>query len=173
MTAQSQARSLPLRRRPLDIVILIYLLFNLLAITYLFDIEQIVIPDTSHFSYPAWPPKAVVDLSHWWGRTFDPLLHARPPWWRATIWIDAVLFGPYYAFAIYAFIRGRNWIRIPSIIYASVMLTNVTIIMSEEIWGPHASPHLASVVGANASWVIVPALLLIRMRREPYPALPR
>jgi hypothetical protein len=173
MTAQSQARSLPLRRRPLDIVILIYLLFNLLAITYLFDIEQIVIPDTSHFSYPAWPPKAVVDLSHWWGRTFDPLLHARPPWWRATIWIDAVLFGPYYAFAIYAFIRGRNWIRIPSIIYASIMLTNVTIIMSEEIWGPHASPHLASVVGANASWVIVPALLLIRMRREPYPALPR
>jgi len=173
MTAQSQTRSLPLRRRPLDIVILIYLLFNLVAITYLFNIEQIVIPDTSHFSYPAWPPKAVVDLSHWWGRTFDPLLHARPPWWRATIWIDAVLFGPYYAFAIYAFIRGRNWIRIPSIIYASIMLTNVTIIMSEEIWGPHASPHLASVVGANASWVIVPALLLIRMRREPYPALPR
>jgi hypothetical protein len=172
MAAHQQTQSLPLRRRPLDIVILIYFLFNLVAITYLFDIEQIVIPDTAHFSYPAWPPRAIVDLSHWWGRTVDPLLFARPPWWRATIWIVAVLFGPYYAFAIYAFIRGRNWIRIPSIIYASIMLTNVTIILSEEIWGPHASPHLLSVVGANASWIIVPALLLVRMRREPYPALP-
>ena len=146
--------SLPLRQRPFDIVILAYLIFNLVAITYLFDLEQILIPDTSHFIYPAWPPRFIVDLSHWWGRNFDPLLYARPPWWRATIWIDAVLFGPYSAFAI----------------YASVMLTNVTIIMSEEIWGPHATPHLAAVIGANASWVIIPLLVLFRMRKDPFPA---
>ncbi len=162
--------SLPLRQRPLDIVILGYLIFNLVAITYLFDLEQILIPDTSHFIYPAWPPRFIVDLSHWWGRNFDPLLFARPPWWRATIWIDAVLFGPYSVFAIYAFIKGRNWIRMPSIMYASIMLTNVTIIMSEEIWGPHATPHLAAVIGANASWIIVPLLILFRMRRDPFPS---
>jgi EXPERA (EXPanded EBP superfamily) len=166
----SAPASLPLRKRPLDIVILAYLIFNLVAITYLFDLEQILIPDTSHFVYPAWPPRFIVDLSHWWGRNFDPLLYARPPWWRATIWIDAVLFGPYSVFAMYAFIKGRNWIRMPSIIYASVMLTNVTIIMSEEIWGAHATPHLASVIGANASWVIIPLLILFRMRRDPFPA---
>ena len=97
------------------------------------------------------------------------LLNARPVWWRATIWIDALLFGPYYAFAIYAFIRGRNWIRVPSIMFASIMLTNVTIILSEEIWGPSATPHLASVVGANASWIVAPLLVLWRMRREPFP----
>ncbi|HUI70328.1 MAG TPA: emopamil-binding family protein, partial [Spirochaetia bacterium] len=123
--------ALPLRRRPLDLILLIYFIFNLVAISYFFDIEQIVIPDTSHFTYPAWPPRFVVDLGHWWGQTFDPLLNARPVWWRATIWIDAIFFGPFYAFAIYAFWRGRNWIRVPAIIYASVMLTNVTIILSE------------------------------------------
>jgi hypothetical protein len=160
---------LPLRRRPLDIILLVYLVFNLFAITYLFDIEQIVIPDTSHFTYPAWPPRAIVDLGHWWGQNLDPLEFARPVWWRATIWIDALLFGPYYAFAIFAFIKGKSWIRMPSIIYASVMLTNVTIIMSEEIWGPYATPHLASVIGANAAWVIAPILLLIRNWREPFP----
>ena len=160
---------LPLRRRPLDIILLVYLVFNLFAITYLFDIEQIVIPDTSHFTYPAWPPRAIVDLGHWWGQNLDPLEFARPVWWRATIWIDALLFGPYYAFAIFAFIKGKNWIRVPSIIYASVMLTNVTIIMSEEIWGPYATPHLASVIGANAAWVVAPILLLIRNWREPFP----
>ncbi len=157
-------------RSILDVLLLIYFVFNLVAISYFFDIEQIVIPDTTSFTYPAWPPRFVVDLGHWWGRTFDPLLMARPVWWRATIWIDAVLFGPYYALAIYAFIRRRNWIRIPSIMYASVMLTNVTIILSEEIWGPHATPHLASVIGANASWIIAPLLLLWRMRRKPFPA---
>ena len=169
MATHGGARPLPLRRRVIDILILIYLLFNLLAITYLFDIEQIVIPDTSHFTYPAWPPRAIVDLGHWWGQTFDPLLYARPVWWRATIWVDAILFGPYYLFAAYAFIRGRNWIRFPSIIYSSIMLTNVTIILSEEIWGPHASPHLAAVIGANASWIVAPLLILWRMRREPFP----
>jgi hypothetical protein len=161
--------ALPLRKRPLDIILLVYLVFNLFAITYLFDIEQIVIPDASHFTYPAWPPRAIVDLGHWWGQTVDLLLFARPAWWRATIWIDALLFGPYYAFAIFAFIKGRNWIRMPSVIYASVMLTNVTIILSEEIWGPHATPHLASVIGANASWVIAPILIILRMWKEPFP----
>lgn len=161
--------TVPLRQRPLDVVLLVYFIFNLVAITYLFDIEQIVITDVSHFTYPAWPPRAIVDLGHWWGASFDPLLNARPVWWRATIWIDALFFGPYYAFAIYAFIRGRRWIRMPSIMYASVMLTNVTIILSEEIWGPHATPHLANVVAANAAWIAAPVLLLWKMRREPFP----
>ena len=58
----------------------------------------------------------------------------------------------------------------PSIVYASVMLTNVTIILSEEIWGPYATPHLASVVGANASWIIAPILIIWRMRKDPFPA---
>ena len=162
--------TLPLRKRPLDVVLLVYFIFNLVAISYLFDLEQIIITDVSHFTYPAWPPRAIVDLSHWWGATFDPLLNARPVWWRATIWIDAVFFGPFYAVAIYAFVRGRNWIRIPSVIYASVMLTNVTIILSEEIWGPYATPHLANVVAANAAWIAAPVLLIWRMRREPFPA---
>jgi peptidoglycan biosynthesis protein MviN/MurJ (putative lipid II flippase) len=52
--------------------------------------------------------------------------------------------------------------------FASIMLTNVTIILSEEIWGPSATPHLLSVVGANASWIIAPLLILWRMRREPF-----
>ena len=68
----------PLRQRPLDIVVLVYVLFNLIFISYFFDLEQVVIPDTSHFAYPAWPPRFLVDLAHWYGRTFDPLLNLRP-----------------------------------------------------------------------------------------------
>jgi len=162
-------RTLPLTRRPLDIAILAYFLFNILFVTYFFDLEQIVIPDASHFTYPVWPPRFLVDLSHWWGLTFDPLLFARPVWWRATIWIDCVLFGPYYLAAIYAYIRGRSWIRMPSVVYASVMLTNVVIILSSEIWGPIPAKNLLVVVSANASWVIFPILILLRMWRSERP----
>jgi hypothetical protein len=162
--------TIPLKKRPLDIAILGFFFFNAVFITYFFDLEQVVIPNTAHFTYPIWPPHFLVDVAHWWGRNFDPLLYARPVWWRATIWIDVLLFGPFYFIAMYAFAKGKKWIRLPCIIYSSIMLTNVSIILSEEIWGPHATPQLLAVLGANASWIIFPILIIWRMwpSEEPF-----
>jgi hypothetical protein len=122
----------------------------------LVDLEQLVISNASHFTYPLWPPPFAVDLVHWWGRSFDPLVIARPVWWKVTIWIDALFFGPFYLMAIYAFLRGKEWIRIPSIIYASVMLTNVTIILSEEAFGPYRTPAFGIVFLTNLPWLLFP-----------------
>ncbi len=160
---------LPLSRRPFDIALLVFFVINLSFITYIVDIEQIIISDPHHFQYPVWPPARLVDLVHWWGRTFDPVLLARPVWWKATIWIDSLLFGPFYVAAIYAYSKGRSWIRIPSLLWAAVMMTNVTIIMSEEIFGPHASPRLAVVALANAPWFLVPIAVIARMARSESP----
>ena len=99
---------IPLSKRPGDIVIIAFFLVNLLFITYIVDIEQIIIPDPTHFTYPIWPPAIAVDAIHWWGRTFDPLLLARPAWWKVTIWIDALFFGPFYVVAIYAYIKDEG-----------------------------------------------------------------
>jgi hypothetical protein len=90
----------------------------------------------------------MVDLVHWYGNNFDPLLIARPAWWRATIWIAALFFGPFYVFAIYAYAKGKNWIRFASIVCASVMLTNVFIILFEESCGRafYASPFPCVIV---------------------------
>ncbi len=133
--------SLPLAKRPIDIVLIIFFCVNLFFITYIVDLEQLVIADANHFQYPVWPPSKMVDLVHWYGNNFDPLLIARPAWWRATIWIDALFFGPFYVFAIYAYAKGKNWIRFASIVWASVMLTNVSIILFEEVTG--GMPHHA------------------------------
>lgn len=160
------ARNLiPLRRRPVDIAILVFFFVNILFITYIIDIEQLVIDDPAKFDYPFWPPRMLVDLVHWYGRNYDPPLMARPAWWRATIWIDALFFGPFYIVAIYAYIKGKEWIRIPSIIYGSVLITNVTIILFEEIAGAHASPRIGIVLLANASWLLFPVLIIARMWR--------
>jgi hypothetical protein len=161
--------TIPLSKRPGDIAILIFFVINFLFITYIVDFEQLVIPDPSHFTYPIWPPKVMVDTVHWYGRTFDPVLIARPAWWKATIWIDALFFGPFYLVASYAFIKGKEWIRIPSIIYSSVLMTNVLIILAEEAYGEHATPQLPVVLLFNLPWLLFPMYIIYRMWRSAHP----
>jgi EXPERA (EXPanded EBP superfamily) len=162
-------RVIPFRDRPLDIVIVAFFLINLLFITYMVDLEQLVIPNAVHFAYPIWPPHPIVDLIHAYGRMYDHDLIARPVWWKMTIWIDNLLFGPFYVVAIYAFVKGKNWIRLPSIIYASILLTNVTIILGEENAGQYASPNFPLVLLANLAWLVFPLLVIGRMWRSERP----
>jgi emopamil binding protein len=164
-------RTRRLRERRVDLAFIAFFLVNLLVITYIIDLEQLVIADTAHFNYPAWPPAPFIDAVHWYGRTFDPLLMARPPFWRMTIWIDVIYFGPFYAFALYAFIRGRNWIRLPALVWSGMMLSNVLIILMEERFGPTPPPNFLVVVGFNLLWLLMPVAMMLRMRRpEPFAA---
>jgi hypothetical protein len=162
----AEGARVPLLKRPGDLLIVAFFVVNLCFITYIVDLEQLVIADPAHFTYPLWPPPVLVDLVHWWGRTFDPVLMARPVWWKMTIWIDVLFFGPFYVVAIYAFVKQKEWIRIPGIIYASVMLTNVTIILGEEAFGDHRTPQFAVVLLANLPWLLVPLFILYRLGRS-------
>ena len=173
------SESIPIRDRKkamkiIDIILIVFFVFNFIFITYMFDIEQLVVLNhhewgTSAFQYPGWPPDFFVDLNHWFGTNFDPALLDRPAWWRATIWIDVILFGPYYAVATYAFIKGKKWIRIPSIIWASVMLTNVTIILFSEFVDPAyaGNPYWWVVLLSNLLWILMPILVIARMIKYP------
>jgi hypothetical protein len=159
----------PLAERKLDVVFIGFFLVNLVFISYVVSFEQLVIADPAQFTYPIWPPAPLVDLVHWYGRTFDPLLIARPPFWKATIWLDVLLFGPFYAVALYAYWKGRDWIRLPSIIYATMLFTNVFIILFEEVAGQFASPQLAIVVALNLPWLLMPVAIIARMWRSEHP----
>jgi hypothetical protein len=153
-----------LRYRRWDLIFIAFFVVNLGFITYFFDIEQITVPDAIHMAhYPAWPPHAIVDLVHWYGRKWDPLLMARPAFFRMTIWIDVIAFGPFYVFAIYAFIRGRDWIRVPALVWSGVMMTNVAIILFEEKSGVYATPHFGMVLGSNLTWFLLPVAVIVRM----------
>jgi hypothetical protein len=160
---------IPLKRRPFDIVLLGFFIINGLFISYVISLEQIVIDNPASFAWPFWPPRSVVALIHWWEKTYDPLLWARPAWYRATIWLDVLIFGPFYAAAVYAYARGREWIRLPSILWAGLMLANVTIILFDEFLGVHASPHPFIVLAANACWLVFPILVVWRMARQEHP----
>jgi hypothetical protein len=154
---------IPLSERKVDWIFLGFFLINFTFITYIVDIEQLFIADTTNFEYPIWPPPPLVDLVHWWGNNFDPVLMARPAWWRATIWIDSLLFGPFYAAALYAFWKGKDWIRVPCFLWAGLMFANVTIICFEEMIGTYPTPARGIVLAANASWWLFPIFLTWRM----------
>jgi hypothetical protein len=143
-----------------------FFLVNVGFITYIVDLEQLVIADAKHFAYPVWPPPPLVDLVHWYGNHYDPLLIARPPFWRMTIWIDVLFFGPFYLFAIYAFLRGRDWIRLPALVWSGTMCANVLIILMEERYGEWATPHFPLVLALNGPWLLLPLAVIWRMRRE-------
>jgi hypothetical protein len=158
--------TVPLRERPFDWFFIAFFTLNATVITYVVDLEQIVVADPANFDYPFWPPAPAIDLVHWWGDNYDPLLMARPPFWQMTIWIDLVFFGPFYFFALYAFIRGRNWIKVPALVWSGTMLANVLIILMDERYGVTPAPNFGIVLAANAAWLLTPFLMMWRMRRE-------
>jgi hypothetical protein len=156
----------PLRRRPVDVLFVVFFAVNAVFITYIIDLEQLVIRDPARFSYPLWPPAPLIDLVHWYGRSFDPLLMARPAFWRMTIWIDVLLFGPFYVAATYAFVRARAWIRVPALVWSGLMTANVLIILMEERYGISATPHFGVVFASNLPWLLMPIATIVRMRRD-------
>ncbi len=165
----SVRRSIPLRERPLDIGLLVFFAISLLLGTCIFNLEQIVIETPYAFAPPAWPPRFCIDIIHWWEKTFDPLMWARPAWYRAIVWMDELAFGPFYAVALYAFWRGRDWIRIPGIIWGAMMFTHVFILLFEELKGVHASPHPVVVILANAAWLVAPLVVGWRVLSQRHP----
>jgi hypothetical protein len=99
--------TIPLSQRRLDIVLVAFFLVNLLFVSYLIDTEQLVIANPAHFTYPIWPPHPLIDAIHWWGYNFDLLLIARPVFFKVTIWLDNLLYGPFYLVATYAEYQWR------------------------------------------------------------------
>ena len=159
---------IPLGRRRLDWILLAFFALNLFFITYIVDIEQLTIANPLHFQYPLWPPRFFVDMVHSYGSRYDPLLMARPAFWRMGIWIDVIWNGPFYAFAIYAIIRGRDWIRVPALVWCGSMSAVVLMILAEEFNGIHRAPHFGFVLALNLPWLLLPLGTLARMRR-PHP----
>ncbi|MFZ1041599.1 MAG: emopamil-binding family protein [Anaerolineales bacterium] len=156
----------PFLQRKLDWVFVAFFLVNLCFVTYIVDIEQLIIPNPYHYQQPPWPPAAMVNLIHSYGQTYDPLVMARPQWWKMTIWLDVLFYGPFYVFAIYAFIKGRNWIRMPAIFYSGMMFADVFIILGEEAAGPHAAPDFPFVFMLNLPWLLVPIFLTLRLQKQ-------
>ena len=139
-----------------------------LLITFLIDIEQVMVVDPAKYGQPGftplWPPEPCVRAIHWWGRTADELVLARPVWFRVAIWLEILVQAPFYALAILAFVRGQSWIRLPAVVYSSVLLTIMPMVLGEQLFGPHATTRPGLVLAVYGAYVIMPVLVAWRVR---------
>jgi hypothetical protein len=161
-------RPLALKERPIDLLFLAFFAVNALFVVYCVDIEQVLV-DPANPTAAVWPPQPLIRLLHDYGRTVDPALLAREAYWKGGIWVDLLFFGPFYFVALYAYTKGREWIRIPTLMWGSSILTSTTIIVFEEVAGRHRSPEQLRMWLTYGPWLLVPALAIWRMARAPHP----
>ena len=82
--------------------------------------------------------------------------------------LSGFVYGPFYLLLVYALIKGKNWIRLPAVMYATAIsvLTGI-VVFGVEFFGEPAwrCQNPAKFLAFNLPYVIVPILLLVRMRK--------
>jgi hypothetical protein len=129
------------------------------------------------FSSDAWHALGAIDDSTFWGRgnlwyvrvTGDEFLLKDLAFTRLNTGISAFVFGPFYIVLIYAFVRGRNWIRAPALIYAGAMLHGFVEFMVWDLTSGAPPRHPIQFWAFNVPYAVVPLLLVRRMwKSEPF-----
>jgi len=84
---------------------------------------------------------------------------------RINTGISGMVYGPFYLLLVFAFIKGKNWIRIPAFIYVGAMMHGMTEFVIGEYWlGP--PPGRPIIFWAfNGPYGVIPLLLAYRMRK--------
>lgn len=154
--------NLPLRQRPIDIFFAV--MFSLFIVTScIADMLPTVGVD---FSQPT--GNFLVDSNYWYAHDADPLFMHPPVWMRIVTGLSAFVYLAFYLVLVPSLVRGWNRIQLPAVIYAT-MIAGVTgiIVFGVEFFG---EPELQTqnplkFLAFNLPYVLVPLLLLVRMRK--------
>jgi EXPERA (EXPanded EBP superfamily) len=112
-----------------------------------------------------------------YARIADPLLILNPPQVRWSAFISAFVWLPMYFFFIVGFVKGWNRIRIPGLVYGGALTHGMITYMAEGTLGFMATegwadpllcagctePQTWRYLLANLPYLIVPALMIVRM----------
>jgi hypothetical protein len=80
----------------------------------------------------------------------DPVLIANPRFVQLTVgFVSAMLFGVFYLVLIYAFVRGREWIRLPAVFYAGMVVMGTGLYWASESWVTRLRLRLQGAECAN------------------------
>lgn len=93
----------------------------------------------------------------------DRLLCVNPVWFK-TMTTFAVCYNlPYYFLALYAFIRGKEIIRIPSIIWAVIMTVFLWTMIAEQKYGIYPSQNFDEIFIPYVAFAIIPWIVVLRV----------
>jgi putative Ca2+/H+ antiporter (TMEM165/GDT1 family) len=154
--------NLALRNRRIDIFFAV--VFAAFAVT---SVISDLLPTVGvNFSHPS--DNFFVQSNYWYAHDADPLFMNPPDWMRIVTGLSAFGYLPFYLVLVFSLVTAKNWIQLPSVIYATmiVTLTGVVVFGVEFFGEPALRTHnAAKFLAFNLAYVLVPLLLLIRMRK--------
>ncbi|KAA9159784.1 DUF2781 domain-containing protein [Amycolatopsis acidicola] len=154
--------NLPLRRRGVDVFFaVVFAAFTVTSV--ISDLLPTVGVDFTHPS-----ANFFVNSNYWYAHDADPLFMHPPSWMRIVTGLSAFVYMPFYVVLVYALVTGRNWIQLPAVIYATmiVTLTGVVVFGVEFFGEPEwRTQNPAKFLAFNLPYVLVPLVLLARMRK--------
>jgi hypothetical protein len=155
--------NLPLSQRRFDYFFIV--MFSLFFITSMIsDMVPTLFGDLDPNS-----TNVFVKMNYDYAKGCDPLFLTPPIWMRFVTGLSAFAYGPFYLVLVYAFIRVINRIQLPAIIYATAIsvITGVVVFGVEFFGEPQwRCQNPAKFLPLNSPYVLVPILLIIRMRKE-------
>ncbi len=154
--------NLPLRDRKIDIFFAF--VFVMFAVTS--GISDLV--PTLGIEMAPDSPNPLARANYWYAIDADPLFMHPPVWMRFVTGLSTFVYGPFYLVLAYALIKGKNWIQLPAVIYAT-MISTITgiIVFGVEFFGEPQwqTQNAVKFLSFNIPYVALPILLLIRMRK--------
>eukprot|EP00245_Coleochaete_scutata_P004462 TRINITY_DN170_c0_g1_i2.p1 TRINITY_DN170_c0_g1~~TRINITY_DN170_c0_g1_i2.p1 ORF type:complete len:173 (+),score=29.68 TRINITY_DN170_c0_g1_i2:68-586(+) len=151
----------PLLQRPVDIIFIIFFIVHI-PTSLLID-SQVVLP-------PGLFPQVLQDLLQFHISTNeDFLVGSKPAWFIGLTMCELLVQVPYFFIASYAFIAGKQWIQMPSILYGSHVATTLIPILAE-FWASSLSFEAkVKLTGIYIPYLIIPLWVLFRMVLTTHP----
>ena len=154
--------NLPLSQRKAD--------YFFIVIFTVFVFTSIVSDAITALAIPLSPdhPNFWVRGNFWYAHNCDPLILTPPVWMQLAAGLSGFVYGPFYLFLVYALIRGKNWIRLPAVMYATsiTVITGIVVFGVEFLGEPEwRCQNPLKMLAFNLPYVIAPLLLLVRMRK--------
>ncbi|UOX85321.1 DUF2781 domain-containing protein [Amycolatopsis sp. FBCC-B4732] len=153
---------MPLSQRKIDVFFAV--LFSAFTVTSL--ISDLLPTVGVDFSQPS--GNFFVNSNYWYAHDADPLFMHPPDWMRIVTGLSAFVYMPFYVVLVFALLTGKNRIQLPSVIYATMIATLTgVVVFGVEFFGDPATRtgNPAKFLAFNLPYVLVPLLLLVRMRK--------
>ncbi|HEX4058831.1 MAG TPA: emopamil-binding family protein [Galbitalea sp.] len=158
----AKSANLPLRQRPVDIFFIC--IFSIFIITCIISdsVEGLGIPQTLRST------NLLAQWNYFYASHYDPLYKAEHVWLRFISGTSAFLYLPFYVLLIISLVKGWNRIQLFAVIYATMIISLTVIpIFGDEFFGPAAdrTPQPLIFLAYNGPYVVIPFILLLRMRK--------
>jgi len=131
-----------------------------------FAVTSFVVDPVSAFGVPlAADSTSPVTRALWgWATLSDPLLLEDPPLLRVQTALSVFIYGPFYVLLAIALARRAAFIRVPALVFAGALASNVIIYMVAAFVGYHvARPGLFLAI--NLPYLMLAIGLILRFAR--------